>query len=210
MAKFIKNIVDRIGLANRKGLCPYYSPLQIGAEVHAESLNLWKKLVKEFEATQLISVYLEPLKATETVALTSGAGTLVTSKGKYKTAVLTTGDLKVAQINVDRWASAINDSVRVPDASNPVCRIDYASIKVVPTSLASVIVHYLKTPTKPVYAYTTSGDDYVYDDDNSVDFEWPEELHDEIMNRVLGNIGLAQREGELIQYSNIENQKEGR
>lgn len=210
MAKFIKSVVDRINLLNRKGLSPFYSPLQIADEVHSESLNLWKKLVKEFEQTQLISVYLEPFKASETVALASGAGTLVTGKGKYKTAVLTAADLKVTQVNIDKWASAINDSVRVPDALNPICRIDYSVIKVVPTSIPSVVVHFLKKPTKPVYAYSTSGDDYIYDDTASVDFEWQEEAHDEIINRVLGNLGISQREGEVIQYSNIEQQKENK
>lgn len=210
MAKFIKSVVDRIQVANRKGLCPYFSPLQIGAEIHAESLNLWNKLIKEFEQTQIISVYLEPLKSSEEVALTSGAGTLVTSKGKYKTAILTSADLKVTQVNIDKWANAVNDSVRVPDASNPICRIDYGTIKVLPTSLASVFVHFIKTPTKPVYAFTPSGDDYIYDDDNSIDMEWPEAVLDMIMNRVLANFGLAQREGEVIQYSNIEQQKEGK
>lgn len=210
MAKFIKSIVDRIQLANRKGLCPYYSPLQIGAEVHAESLNVWKKLVKEFEATQIISVYLEPLKAKETVALTTGAGTLVDSKGKYKTGILTTADKKVTIINIDKWHSAINDTVRVPDVENPIARIDNADIIVRPTSLASVIVHYLKRPTLPVWAYTESGDDYVYNDAASIDFEWPEELHDEIVNRVLTNLGISQRERDMIQYGNIEQQKEGR
>lgn len=210
MAKFIKNIVDRVQVANRKGLCPYFSPLQIGAEIHAESLNLWNKLIKEFEATQVISVYLEPLKDSEEIALTSGAGTLVNSKGKYKTAILTAADLKVTQVNIDKWANAVNDSVRVPSASNPICRIDYGAIKVVPTSLASVFVHFIKLPTKPVYAYTTSADDYIYVDADSIDFEWPESLHDMIMNRVLANLGLAQREGEVIQYSNIEKQTEGK
>lgn len=210
MAKFIKTLVDRINLLNRKGLSPYYSPLQIGEDVHSASLNLWKKYIQEFERTQLISVYLEPLRGKESVTLTNGAGTLVASKGQYKTAVMLSSDIKVEQVDIGHWSDRINHSVKTPTATYPVCRIDNVDIVVRPVSVPSVIVHFLKTPTKPVYAYTTSGDDYVYDDANSVDFEWPAQLHDEIVDRVLGNLGISQREPQLVQFSNLEQQKEGR
>lgn len=211
MAKFIKNIVDRLNLANRKGLSPFYSPDKICAEVHAESLNIWKKYVDEFERTQRISVYLEPLRGKETVALTSGTGTLVTAKNNYKTGVMIpTTDIQVTLIDIGHWSKRVNHSVRVADASNPICRIDNASIIVRPTSLTSVDVHFIKTPTVPVYAYTVSSDDYLYDDASSIDFEWNPILHDEIMNRVLENLGISQRENQVIQYSNLQQQKEGR
>lgn len=210
MAKFIKNIVDRINLANRKGLCPYYSPLQICAEVHAESLNIWKKYVDEFERTQKLSVFLDPLKSRETVAIAAGVGTLITSKGQYRTGAFTTSGGKVTLINVDKWASAVNDTIRVPDNDNPIALIEGENIVVKPITVSSVILHFLKKPALPVYAFTSDGDDYIYDDGNSVDFEWNEELHDEVMNRVLVNLGVSQREPALVQYGNIEKQIEGR
>lgn len=211
MAKFIKTVVDRINLLNRKGLAPPYSPIQIAEEVHAASMDIWKKYIQEFERTQLISVYMEPLRGKETVNLTSGAGTLVTSKGQYKTAIMIpTTDVKIEQVNVGHWADRANHSVKVPSATYPICRVDFGEIVVRPITIASVDVHFLKTPTKPIYAYTTSDDEYVYDDDNSVDFEWPEILHDSIVDRVLANLGLSQREPELVQFSNIEQQKENR
>jgi hypothetical protein len=209
--KYIKGIVDRINLLNRKGLCPYYSPDQIAEEVHAESMNLWIKYVQEFERTQIISVFLDPFRGKETVAFTAGAGTLVTSKGQYKTAAMVpTTDKEVEIVDVAHWSNHVNDSVRVPSADYPICRIDNASIIVRPNTVASADVYFLKKPTKPVYAFTTSDDDYVYDDASSVDFEWGEELFDQITNRVLGNLGYSQREGEAVQYSNMEMQKENR
>jgi hypothetical protein len=211
MPKFIKTIVDRVQLANRKGLCPYYSPDQLEDEVHAESLNLWKKYIKEFEQTQIISVFLDPLRAKETVVLTAGAGTLVTSKNQYKSGVLVPSTEKtVPMIDIAHWGDAVNDSVRVPSTDYPICKIENAAIILRPITVASVDVYFIKKPTKPVYAFTTSSDDYVYSDIDSIDMEWTEELHDEIMNRVLANLGISQREGEVIQYSNIEQQKEGR
>lgn len=211
MAKFIKTIVDRINMATKKGLCPYYSPDQLEDEVHAESMNLWKKYIDDFEKTQKMSVYMDPFRLKEVVAISSGSGTLVTAKGQYRISVFVTGtDIKIDMVNIDKWADRINNSVVGPDATYPVGRIDNAAIYIRPTSVTSVDVHFLKTPKKPVYAFTPSDDDYVYNDGSSEDFEWPEILHDEIMNRVLANLGIAQREGELIQYSNLEQQKEGK
>lgn len=211
MAKFIKNIVDRINLANRKGLSPFYSPDQIVAEVHSESMNLWLKYIQEFERTQIISTILDPFRDKETVALTSGAGTLVTSKARYKAAVMVaTTDIKVELVPIGQWSDRVNQSVKVPSATYPIARIDNADIIVRPTSIASVVVHFIKKPTKPVYAFNEVDEDYIYDDATSSDFEWNEECHDQIMNRVLANLGVSQRENQMIQYSNIEKQTEGK
>jgi hypothetical protein len=211
LAKFIKTIVDRINLANRKGLCPYFSPDQICAEVHAESMNIWNKYIQEFEKTKLISMFLEPLRSKEQVSLSLGIGTLSTSKGHYKVGVMVpVTSIPITEHNIATWANAINDSVRVPSADYPICLIDYAQITVKPTSIAKADVHFVKKPTKPVYAYTTSGDDYIYVDADSVDFEWPEQLHDAITNRVLTNLGVPQQRPDIIQYGNLEQQKEGR
>jgi hypothetical protein len=209
--KFIKTIFDRIELLNRKGMGSYYSPDQVVEEVHTESLNIWKKYVQEFEKTQIISVYLDPLRGKQTIALTGGAGLLIAAKGQYKTAVMVTGtDVKVTQVDIAHWSEAVNDSVRVPSTTYPIGRIDNADIIVRPTGIASVDVHYIQLPTKPVYAFNEVGEDYVYDDAASVDFEWSELLHDDITNRVLGNLGFSQREVNAVQYSNTEMQKENK
>ena len=209
MPKYIKSIVDRIQLLNRKGLSPYYSPDQLVEEVHNASMEIWRKYVKEFEKTQIISVYLDPFRGKEVVALSSGAGTLVTSKGQYRIGILVpTTDIPVEIIDIAHWGSRIQDSIRVADVNNPIIRIDNGAIVVRPTSLTSIDVHFLKKPTKPVYAYDIVDDDYVYDDATSSDFEWGNEMHGDITERVLKSLGLSQREGSLVQYSNVEQQKE--
>lgn len=131
MPKFIKTITDRIQLANRKGLSPYYSPEQISEEIHTESLNLWKKYVQEFERTQLLSVYMDAFREKETVTLTAGVGTLVDSLQQYRTAImLPTSDIEVKLKDIGHWASAVNDSVRVPTADYPIAKIDNSEILV--------------------------------------------------------------------------------
>lgn len=210
MAKFIKTIVDRINLLNRKGLCPYYSPDQICDEVHAASLNLWKKYVAEFERTQLISVFLEVFRIDEDVTITGGGGFLTATAGMYKTGIFLPNGLPVTQLDISHWGSAIKDSVRVPDEMNPICRMYNDRIVVRPTTITAVAVVAIKRPLKPVYSYSVVSDDYVYNDDTSIDIEWPEEIHDEIVDRVMASLGISQREGALAQYSNMEKSTEGR
>ncbi len=205
--KHIKSIVDRIQLALRKGLSPYYSPAQIVDEIHAESMNLWKKYVDEFERTQRISVYMHPFAFEEPIAITGFIGHTA-HVDAYITAISFRGK-RVQLIPIGHWNQRINDSIRVPTDDYPVCMQSGTKFTVYPGTVTSLHIHRLRKPTKPVYAYIVSGDDYVYDDATSIDFEWPEILHDEIINRVLNNMGISQREGALTNYSNIEQQKEG-
>lgn len=174
-------------------------------------MNLWKKYVADFEKTQLISVYLDPFRDTETITLMGGIGTLVTSKGRYRTAVMVPNtSLRITPIDIGHWSNRVNDTVRVPDEENPICKIEKDEIVVLPTTVPTARVHFLNKPVRPVYAYTIVDDDYIYDDASSVDIEWDETIHDEITGRVFDKLGLSQREINLIQYSNTEQQKEGR
>jgi len=210
MAKFIQGIVDRINRLNRKGLCPYYSPTDICTEVHAASLNLWKKYVNEFEKTQRISVYLDPFRGKDTISIVNGIGILTSSNGQYKTAaLLPITDKKVTIVDIGHWGDRIDNSVRIADEKHPICRIEKDQIVIRPTSITLVDLYFLKVPVLPVYAYTVVDDDYIYDDDNSVDTEWPEIIHDEITRRVFNTLGLSQREYNESQWSNVEQQKEG-
>jgi hypothetical protein len=156
-------------------------------------------------------MYLEPLRSKEQISLSVGIGTLNTSKGHYKVGVMVpVTNIPITEYNIANWANAVNDSVRVPSATYPICLMDYSQITVLPTSISKADVHFIKKPTKPVYAYTQSGDDYVYNDASSIDFEWPEQLHDAITNRVLANLGIPQQRMDMVQYSNLEQQKEGK
>ena len=125
---------------------------------------------------------------------------------------MTSTGINIKMVDIGHWALQLTDSIRVPTEQYPIgcLMINGKTILVRPDTITQMSIHALKKPKVPVYAFTTSGDYYVYDDANSIDFEWPEILHDEIVNRVLGNLGMSQREPSLVQYSNTEKQIEGR
>lgn len=208
MAKRIKTLVDRIELALKKGLSTYYAPDQIVSEIHAESLSLWKKYLDQYERTSKISMYLRPFQVVEDVTIANGEGTLANST--YYQVSCMAGDTVVQMVDEAHWGHRLGDSVRAPSADYPIANIFSANkIRVRPVSITQVTIGWLKQPSKPMYAYSVLDDDYIYNDDDSVDYEWNEEMDDEIMNRVLANLGIGTREEALVQYSHLEQAKEG-
>jgi len=207
MAKRIKTLVDRIERALRKGLGTYYAPDEIVEEIHAESLAVWRKYIDQYEKTQKISMFLRPFQVAEDVTITNGEGVL--ANPTYYQVSCMADDTIVQMVDEAHWGNRLNDSVRSPSADYPIANIFAVNkIRVRPKSITQVTIGWLKQPTKPVYAYNVAGDDYIYDDTASSDYEWNEELDDEIMNRVLANLGISSREEALVQYSNLEQAKE--
>lgn len=211
MAKLIKTIHDRINFAIKKGHTGHIPPDQIDNEIHAESMNLWKKYVEEFERTSKIAMFLNPFKKTELITLTSGSG--VTTNDNINDiipiSVGTSSDVEIDILSRADYLNRINHPIKALETEYPICLIDNGTISVLPNTISSVRIYYLRPPIKPEYKFTVSGDRYIYDDANSTDIEWDEVLHDEIMNRVLANLGINMREEELIRFSQIEKQQEG-
>lgn len=210
MAKFIFTIHNRINFAIKKGLTGYVSPDKIDQEVNAESMNLWLKYTPLFEKDSDIAAILDPFKTPETVALVSGQGTMVAAFQRPIGVFDDIASRKIEIVDIAMWADRINHPLKAPNTDYPVCRFENKKIFVIPTSLATCTVYYLKYPTTAVYAFSQVGTRYVYDEANSVDFEWPVQTHDMIMNRVLQNLGLNMREVMLIQNSQQDKIQEGK
>lgn len=300
--KFIANIHSRVNFAIKKGLTGYYAPQKITDEVHAESLNLWRKYIDDYEKFKTMDVYLRVFQKLEIVKLVNGLGNYITQDYIYlmegivnfannviinnsaanigttnqsivgsipgfqywlilNTAsytpgaqvtvqidgftiysgivgnqfvyisytymsqqnisivvaganvsyslwqITSTGSTEIKWVKDDQFVYRANHPVKFPTASYPIANNFNQSLQVLPSATFSyAIMSVLKRPTKPVYAYVTSGDRYVYDDANSIDFEWQESVHDIIMERTLSNLGINMRSPEMIQYSNSNRQ----
>lgn len=214
MPKFIKTIIDRVNFATKKGLTGYVPPSKVVEEVHAESMNLWKKYVDEFERTTKLNLYLSPFEKVENITGDLGAiaaeGFKVTENAyRYPVSVTTVGGIEVPVLTLAEYGYRFKHPTKGPDAGHPICKFVGKTIYMAPKMDLNVV--YLSKPIKPVYAVTpVSGDQYAYDDNNSVDIEWDEILHDDIMNRTLANLGINMREGDLVNFSQTEKAQEGK
>lgn len=118
-------------------------------------------------------------------------------------------NIEIKDISDESFNYRVNHPVKVPTKVYPIANRLNQSIIVRPASaFTTVKIGYLKRPIRPVYAYTTVGDRYIYDDTNSVDFEWNETVHDIIMEKALANMGINMRSQEMIQFSNQQQQIE--
>lgn len=197
MAKAIKTIHDRINLALKKGATGYVSPAKIDEEIYAEMLNIWNGYLPKLGETMRISSYMSPFKESETVTLALGIGTIT---GDYPTQVEDNNGIEIDILSDADWSGRVNHPIKLPETGYAIGRIDNKTLTVLPNDTPSAKVYSLKRPVKPVYAYTTVSGRFVYDDASSVDVEFDVELHDQIVSKVLLNLGLSLREDDVQRY----------
>jgi hypothetical protein len=171
----------------------YVFPLTVtlkldGVQVYKGSITNVKTIVPFVFTTQ----------KTLSVVIT-GSGTLTTSLWQIATA---TNNTEILWIDNQKFLYRLNHPVKGPTATYPIASNFDQQINVVPSAFDYIAVSFLKRPTKPIYAFTTSGDRYIYDDASSQDAEWPEEILDLIMEKTLANLGINMRDERMIAYSN--------
>lgn len=86
-----------------------------------------------------------------------------------------------------QWNTRLGRSIRKPTKKNPVANIIGSKIRFSPTDLKVVHIEYLRKPKEPFYATNEdiNTQSLVYDPDNSVQFEWPEDCHADLANMIL-------------------------
>jgi len=213
LAKLIFTIHDRVNFAIKKGLSGSVSPDKISQEIYAEVMNLWLKYLPEYGKTQNSVLFFKPLEENESVSSLTGGATegskAVTYCHKYPVAVVTTtGGKTVTKLTIGEYSDAFNHPNKPPHADYPICKFVGSTIYVAPN--VNVTVTYLDKPIRPVYIFTQSGDEYIYDDNASTDTDVDENFHDQIMNRVLANLGISMRDLDLLRHSAEQKAGEGR
>jgi len=206
----IGEIVDRVNFALGKVENGFYSPTDIVRELNVESFNLFKYLHSRFSETKRISEYLQPfmVRGEEISINDSGIGTKPEGfqhhMGSY-----TSSSVKVDLLETNFWVQRIGHPNKGPSATHPIMRMIGSNVEVLPLSINTILLDYLKLPTKAVYAFNVVDDEVEYDDDNSTDWEWDNEIvEDLIINRSLANFGINIKDGDLINYSNLEEAKQ--
>lgn len=101
----------------------------------------------------------------------------------------------------------LNSTIVPPSKDFPILVYYDEYMKVFPEDLLRVEVTYLREPIKPIWAFTLVNNRPVYDPDNSVDIEFPREMHNELMIKILSYVGINLREGVLMQYAEAKNQQ---
>ena len=92
---------------------------------------------------------------------------------------------------------------RRPTLKYPVAVFYNNFIQFYPTNIRSVVWTYLRYPTVPVWGYTMSAGEAVYDATASVQVELPDSCHMDLVRLILSYRGINLREEQLIQYAEM-------
>lgn len=164
-----------------------------------------------WQVTQKITDDLQPFIKDATIDRVQGYFALPTdyaafSSLSYKYVVnSTTGGQPYSEINyIDVVTDAelrvrLADNVIMPTLKYPVASYRAQGILLYPTDINRITLTYLRYPVTPVYGYTVTNDEYIYDSANSVQTEYPITLHTEFAMRVARYLGINIRETEFEQ-----------
>lgn len=210
MAKRIKSIVEQVSFYLGKAQSGYNSPDIITRELNTESLNKFKDLISEYAKTRQISEYLQPFLNDEPAQTVPAGGKISKPNGYEHGVVVSLEDgTEVVILETKPFIHRKKHPNKAPTTTYPICRMYGSTIEIAPADPGQkVIVSYFKPPTSVVYAFTQSGENYNYDDDNSVDWEWSQLMTDDIVLRVLSNFGINLKDGQLIEYGELQEAKE--
>lgn len=91
--------------------------------------------------------------------------------------------------------------IKGPDETYPISAMYSDKIRIYPDLTDDIVIVYVKIPATPKWAYIPEGTNPVYDSENSVNFDLPIDMHNEIAMNILQFIGINLGREELTQYA---------
>ena len=97
-------------------------------------------------------------------------------------------------------------SVLLPiSKTSPVARINGSNMDVLPKTIAPIL-YYLRFPVKGKWNFTISGDGFtpIFNPTGSIDLDWPEISHNEIIEKTISLLGITLRDATLSQFEQFQ------
>lgn len=96
---------------------------------------------------------------------------------------------------------------KMPSLRYPIGVMRNNGIQIYPITITSVDFTYWRWPVDPVFAYVQGTGYITYDVANSVEFEWPVDVHMDLVRMMLEYFGVNLREADIVQYANTKIQQ---
>lgn len=191
---------------------------QVGGYIDSDEFNRYAKLAQlewfneaylDFGATQNSFDNFAPLQKTSVIILNSDGQITIPSdyyhlsQGsaiKY-TSQTTQKEVDIEVVSDSEYGLRNMSSAFRPNKEFPVSVIKNGYIQIYPKDLAlSVTLNYLKLPEDPIWGYTVSNNEKVYDSSTSTDFLVPKQHEQDIVQLIVKSIGTEIRDPALIAY----------
>lgn len=101
----------------------------------------------------------------------------------------------------DEYSDRAGKWLKRPTTWDAVAVIRDDGIYVFPKSIVSAEIAYIKYPAEPTFAYILQTGYITEDTVNTVEFEWPEILHMDLVRIMLSFMGVHLRDEQLFQYA---------
>lgn len=189
---FIERFYNLIDFLRNEGQSRYFTPEEKQLAIQEASMALFREEYKKFEATQKITDSLRAfITAPVSVNISSGKGDLPSDYVHFVNGTAEGWPLDV--VTSGRWEQRKNDKLCPPEKEYPIGRIYGKFIEVEPKDkITEAEIIYLKYPVKEVfnYNYSDDGRDVVFDASGSVDTEWPEFMHTQLVAKAISILGI--------------------
>lgn len=153
----------------------------------------------------------------EKIDVLSREASISLTNGVYDTGNLSDTIYKIIQLTTDSRATEIEQvkkseltymnasKLTAPTSDFPAYYLEGDNIKVFPTTVSSAILDYIKKPADPNWAFTIGGSgQYIYDANNSVDFEIHPSEETDLVVKILALAGVVIKDPTVIQVAQAE------
>ena len=187
----------------------YFSPEEIDRAINASQIDKFNEEKSNLHKTRKISDELRVFWAGQTLTLISGEVSLPSNYDTILSVIDSTNSVNIEMVDSSEYQRRRFSDIEAPSAEYPICNIRQDYISVRPSSSNNIFITYIKKPNEVEWAYTTSGNDYVYDSNSSINLEWPDTAHIDIVLRSCVYLGIPIDDTNLSQLKAYKKQTEG-
>jgi len=198
----------------------WYSPEDIDDLIlDPGQISLYNDYYSRYATTQRLDDALAPFKAAP-FTFTNGdtPGGLVNTPPEYFDLLdiytLVTGADNVTRrkpcpvVEEDEVTYRMNSQIDVASTDGPFCRITTNwDVQLYPEVPQTGVLTYLRRPAKPIFVYTGTGRNIVYDPTLSTQLEWGDTQILSVVIKGLGLIGINIGEQDIMQWSELKDQQ---
>ena len=185
----------------------YFSPEELDSAINMAVMDLFNMQYKAYGETQRISDDLATFKTITPITLAAGVGSMpeghLYTISVYVTKIGLNSVIKRLRIVEEQFIAQYIDSEAFgPTEDNCICRLIGNTIHAYPETITEIGMTYFRKPNDCKYAYTLTGllgNIPVYDAINSIQIDYSDSAYNQIIQKALTYLGVAQKDSTLMQ-----------
>lgn len=210
----IYNYFDGLYRLNKKGQS--LKPTLFNSVIQSVNEELFNDYARVFEANRVLTDALRPfLTVSFPISVTNGYATLPTDYAYLSQfcgwETKNGEEYKYWGIEVDdkEWSQLLTSTLITPTKSEPFGRLLGNYLEVTPSTVKRIVLIYLRKPATPVFEYDTdSNNNIVYDENESVDFEYNMTCTNELLQRIAQKLAVRLEDRLLAQMNTPQQQQQ--